>query len=55
MMQAIKVVPKEFKEFKKREEVKKKSDDGPPCSKWNFCDAQGKYTYEVENPGKTCF
>ena len=55
MMQAIEAVPKEYNEFKKREQAeKKKGDDGPPCSKWNSCDVQGKCSYEVDNPGKTC-
>jgi len=52
MMQAIEAVPKP--EIKKKDDKAKKSEDGPPCSKWNSCDVKGKCNYEVENPGKTC-
>ena len=50
MMQAIEAVPKPFDQKKKEE----KKPDGPPCPKWNTCDAKDKCSYEVENPGKSC-
>ena len=53
MMQSIEAVPKGFK--KEREVIeRRKGDDAPPCPKWNTCEVQGKCSYEVENPGKTC-
>ena len=52
MMQAIEAVPKVFKE--KKQEDRRKPDEGPPCSRWNSCEVSGKCSYEVENPGKTC-
>ena len=52
MMQAIEAVPKPTRPDKL--EKKKTSSEGPPCPKWNSCDAKDKCTYEVENPGKTC-
>ena len=56
MMQAIEAIPKEVKEKKKEERkpLTQKTEDGPPCSRWNSCDVSGKCSYEVENPGKTC-
>ena len=54
LMQAIEAIPKEVKKKDREEEKKKKSEDGPPCPKWNTCDVQGKCSYEVDNPGRTC-
>ena len=53
MMQAIEAIPRPDPK-KKFEEVKKKTDDGPPCSKWNSCDESGKCQFEVDNPSKKC-
>ena len=53
MMQSIEAVPKP--EVKKKEEKKDTDRSTPPCPKWNSCDVKGKCSYEVENPGKTCF
>ena len=54
MMQAIEAVPKEYKRKEVRDPEKKKGDDASPCPKWNTCEVQGKCSYEVDNPGKTC-
>ena len=58
MMQSIEAIPKP-EVFKKKDEIKKLAEggsgsSGPPCPKWNSCEAKGKCSYEVENPGKTC-
>ena len=53
MMQSIEAVSKP--EVKKKEEKKETDRSTPPCSKWNSCEVKGKCSYEVENPGKTCF